>query len=80
MSWTSTAEEAEAREVGCFDYNGGTALYVTNFNTTEKKQVTLHFDNNYAYEVIQRAQSANVYGKAITLTLEAGEGALVVVK
>ncbi len=66
--------------VGCFDYNGGTALYVTNFNTTEKKQVTLHFDNNYAYEVIQRAQSANVYGKAITLTLEAGEGALVVVK
>ena len=66
--------------MGCFDYNGGTALYVTNFNTTEKKQVTLHFDNNYAYEVIQRAQSANVYGKAITLTLEAGEGALVVVK
>ena len=66
--------------VGCFDYNGGTALYVTNFNTTEKKQVTLHFDNNYAYELIQRAQSANVYGKAITLTLEAGEGALVVVK
>ena len=66
--------------VGCFDYNGGTALYITNFNTTEKQQVTLHFDNSYAYEVIQRAQSANVYGNAITLTLEAGEGALVVVK
>ena len=66
--------------VGCFDYFGGTALYVTNFNVENKKKITLNFDNSYAYEVIQRAKSVNVYGQQITLTLEAGEGALVVLQ
>lgn len=67
--------------VGCFDYEGKTVLYVVN-NSTEKDkaQVTLGFDNAYAYEVTQAAKTYSVSGKNLTLTLAAGQGALVVLK
>lgn len=66
--------------VGCFDYRGHTALYVVNFDKAEKEKVTLNFSDNYGYDVIQRAQTVGVCGKHLTLTLEAGEGALVVLR
>ena len=66
--------------IGCFDYYGGTALYVVNYDRQEKAKVNLKFDGNYGYEVIQRAKSALVMGRQIDLTLEAGEGVLVVLK
>ncbi len=66
--------------IGCFDYYGGTALYVVNYDRQEKAKVSLKFDGNYGYEVIQRAKSALVMGGRIDLTLEAGEGVLVVLK
>lgn len=66
--------------IGCFDYYGGTALYVVNYERQEKAKVSLKFDGNYGYEVIQRAKSALVMGGRIDLTLEAGEGVLVVLK
>ena len=64
--------------VGCFDYKGGTALYVTNFSTTNKQNVKLNFDDRYAYDIIQRGEAVSVAGSTISLTLEAGEGVLVV--
>lgn len=65
--------------VGCFNYKGGTALYVVNYSRTEKADVRLDFDgDNYLYEVIQRAQSTKVVGNAVTLRLDRGEGALIV--
>ncbi len=65
--------------VGCFDYKGGTALYVVNWSRKEKGNVTLAFDNdNYRYKVIQRAEEVDVVGGRMTLTLDAGEGALIV--
>lgn len=67
--------------IGCFDYNGGTALLVVNNTLTEHRgEITLSFDNNYEYTVIQRATTNNVIAETFTLTLEAGECALVVVK
>lgn len=66
--------------VGCFDYLGGTALYVVNYSRKEKANVTLNFDKKYGYEVIQRAVSAEVSAERLPLTLEAGEGVLVVLK
>lgn len=66
--------------VGCFDYEGGTALYVVNFDKEEKGQVTLEFSDCYGYDVVQRAQTVGVCGNSLTLTLEAGEGALVVLR
>ena len=66
--------------VGCFDYMGGTALYVVNYSRTQKNNISLHFNDRYGYDVIQRAQLAEVAGDRLTLTLEAGEGALVVLR
>jgi len=66
--------------VGCFDYFGKTALYVVNNSTTEKQEITLKFDNNYGYEVIQRATHVDVSGENVKLTMEAGEGILVRLK
>ena len=42
--------------------------------------MTLRFDDRYAYEVIQRGQTANVQGSKINLSLAAGESALIVLK
>ena len=65
--------------VGCFNYKGKTALYVVNYSRTEKANVNLSFDkNNYRYTVIQRGETADVVGGQIPLTLDAGEGALIV--
>lgn len=65
--------------VGCFDYKGGTALYVVNYSRTEKANITLDFDkSDYRYTVTQRAQSEDFVGSTIPLRLDTGEGALIV--
>lgn len=63
--------------VGCFDYQGYTMLYVVNNDVDVKQKITLNFDNNYGYDVIQRGTTASVSGKSLTLTVEAGEGVMV---
>ena len=67
--------------IGCFDYEGTVMLVVMN-NSIENHHavVTLEFDNNYEYEVTQRAQVDTISGKEFSLHLEAGEFAMVVVK
>lgn len=67
--------------VGCFNYKGGTALYIVNYSRTSKADVQLNFDrDDYLYEVIQRAESTKVVGGSIPLRLDCGEGALIVLK
>lgn len=66
--------------VGCFDYKGGTALYVTNYSRLTKGEVLLKFNKKYKYKVIQRASEVDVVGTSIPLTLDAGEGALIVLE
>ena len=51
-----------------------------NYSRKDKAHVTLNFNKKYGYEVIQRAVSTEVAAKNLPLTLEAGEGVLVVVK
>ncbi len=67
--------------VGCFDYKGRTMLYVMN-NTLEDEvdEVTLKFDGAYGYSVIQRGIVRSTTGKTLTLNLNGGEGALVLLK
>lgn len=72
--------EGENAIIGCFDYQGKTALYAVNNSSTDKQTVKLAFDKNYGYEVIQRAVSKETGGKQLSLTLEGGEGALVVLR
>lgn len=66
--------------IGCFDYQGGTALYVVNYSRTKKGDILVKFDDTYRYTVIQRADVADVVGTSIPLTLDTGEGALIVLK
>ena len=66
--------------IGCFDYKGGTALYIVNYSVTEKCEYTLHFDNKYGYDVTQRGRTVSVAGESVTLVLEAGEGVLVTLR
>ena len=40
----------------------------------------LKFDSKYRYTVIQRGETADVVGTSIPLTLDMGEGALIVLK
>ena len=66
--------------VGCFDYKGGTALYVVNYSRFDKADILVEFDDTYRYTVIQRADVADVVGSSIPLTLDMGEGALIVLE
>ena len=64
--------------IGCFDYKGGTALYVVNCNVEENANTTLNFNDKYRYEVTQRGEMVDVVGTTIPLTLAPGEAAMVV--
>lgn len=67
--------------VGCFDYQGKTALYVVN-NSISKDgaQIKLSFDKKYGYDIVQRGEKISVAGKQIPLTVNAGEGVLIVLR
>ena len=66
---------------GCFDYKGKTMLYVMNNSVKAgTEEVKLTFDNNYAYGVIQRGFTRHASGKELTLKLNGGEGALVLLR
>lgn len=65
---------------GCFDYNGKTALYVVNYNTNKKNNVTLTFKEECTAQYIQNAGAYESTGSTLTLNLPAGEGALVVIE
>ncbi len=77
-SFRGLSEVAGNALVGCFDYNGKTALYVVNNSITEEGQINLSFDRKYDFEVIQNAVSRTESGDGLTLDLGIGEGALVV--
>jgi hypothetical protein len=70
----------DASIVGCFNYKGGTALYVTNNSYTNSGSVTLTFRDNFGYNVYQGAQKSFKTGTTLSLQLGAGEGVLVVLE
>lgn len=64
--------------IGCFNYNGKTALYVTNFSMEYAQNIKLNLSGNYKMKVVQNAETSYVKGNSLTLDMAAGEGALVV--
>lgn len=76
-----TSVQGDDALVGCFDYNGGTALMVVN-NSLKKAdaKITLTFDDVYGYEIYQRDSVVDLAGNALQLKLDVGEAALVVLK
>lgn len=65
--------------VGCFNYQGKTALYVVNHSFENAQQITLEFDGVQNMKLIQNAKKAQASGKTLTLDMAAGEGVLVVI-
>lgn len=66
--------------VGCFDYNGKTALFVVNNSITEEGEISLTFDHKYNMKVTQDAVTRTENGNSLTLHLGIGESALVVLE
>lgn len=64
--------------IGCFNYQGKTALYVVNYDYEYAQKVTLELYDNCKFSVIQDGEKNSYNGNYLTLDMRAGEGALVV--
>ncbi len=64
--------------IGCFNYKGKTALYVTNYSYKYAQKITLNLQDTYNLNVIQDGETKKVSTNQLTLDMKAGEGALVV--
>lgn len=66
--------------IGCLNYFGKSAFYVVNYNIEYAQEITLDFSNIYNMKVIQEAEESYVATDSLKLTMEAGEGVLVVME
>lgn len=66
--------------VGCFNYQGKTALYVVNHSFENAQQITLEFDGVQNMKLIQNAKETQASGDKVTLDMAAGEGVLIVIQ
>ena len=80
LSSVSTTGTTYGVVVGCFDYNGKTALYVVNYDVNSARDITLTFSESVTADVTINGSVAEKSGSSMTLSLGAGEGALVVLK
>lgn len=77
-SWRELASVKGDALIGCFNYQGRSALYVVNYSTEYAQEIVLELGGNYKYAVTQNAQVSRYTGKGITLDMAAGEGVLIV--
>ena len=66
--------------VGCFNYNGKTALYVVNFSLEYAQKIELEFNESQKLKVVQNAETSYRKGESLTLDMAAGEGVLLVIE
>ena len=66
--------------VGCFNYQGKTALYVVNHSFEYAQEVKLTFDRVQNLQLIQKAKKADANASELTLNMAAGEGILIVIQ
>ena len=64
--------------IGCFNYQGKTALYVVNYDWDYAQKITLNLQDTYKLSITQEAEESKVETNKLILDLKAGEGALVV--
>lgn len=77
-SWRELADVKGNAYIGCFNYQGKTALYVVNYETKYAQKITLDLQDSYDMTVIQNAEESHVNANKLTLDMKAGEGALIV--
>lgn len=79
-SWRELKNITGESMVGCFNYQGKSAFYVVNYDTEYAQAITLDFYDNYNMRVIQKAETSYVDTNRLELTMNAGEGVLVVIE
>lgn len=77
-SWRELQSVEGNTMIGCFNYKGKTALYVTNYEYKYAQKVTLNLQDTYKVSVTQNAETKRLSTDKLTLDMKAGEGALVV--
>ena len=66
--------------IGCFDYEGKTALYVVNYDMEASQKIGLRFQQSCNVHIIQSAESRYDIAEILEFDLSAGEGILIVVE
>lgn len=66
--------------IGCFNYDGKTALYVVNYSMEYEQNVTLEFSQNCHIRMIKNAEASCMEGERLNLYMSAGEGVLLVIE
>lgn len=77
-SWRELTGVSGDAMIGCFNYQGKTALYVVNYDTEYAQKINLDFADTYNLTVIQDAETSHVSRDNLELTFQAGGSALVV--
>lgn len=77
-SWRELADVKGDALVGCFNYQGKTALYVVNYSTEYAQNMELSFVDKYNVTVFEEAKASHYNAKELTLDMQPGEGILVV--
>ncbi len=77
-SWRELADISGDAMVGCFNYQGKTALYVVNYDMEAQQNISLKFQDTYSFSVVQNGRKTDLCGSGIELPMQAGEGVLIV--
>lgn len=77
-AWRELVDVKGDAMIGCFNYNGKTALYVVNYDTEYAQKITLNFADTYNIAVTQDAKESHLSRKNLELALSAGNSALIV--
>lgn len=77
-SWRELKDVHGDAMVGCFNYQGKTALYVVNYDTEYAQDITLDFYDTYKIRVSHLAETEYMETDCLTIPMEAGDGALIV--
>lgn len=73
-----TAVSGEAF-VGCFNYEGKTALYVVNYDMESEQEIRLEFNRVCSVSITKNAENSCATGETLMLDMAPGEGVLVVI-
>ena len=79
-SWRELKNITGESMVGCFNYQGKSAFYVVNYDTEYAQTITLDFYDHYNMRVVQKAETSYVDANRLELTMNAGEGVLIVIE
>lgn len=77
-SWRELKDVEGDAMVGCFNYQGKTALYVVNYSYEYAQKLNLTFQDSYKVTVIQNGEVKRLEGSGLELDMLAGEGVLLV--